>query len=110
MVDPVLLRALNAVKPVLRPDAGALELLLPDGTGFADDEWELGSWHGTVARPRKETLTFGKIAHPDMRDAAKVIILERRRKKEGSAQFAPDITLPRPGLSATFWAHDLFQA
>ncbi|WP_172327300.1 hypothetical protein [Mangrovicoccus sp. HB161399] len=81
MIDPVLLRALNAVAPDLRPDAGALELLLPDGTGFADDEWELGSWHGTVARPRKETLSFGKIAHPEMRDAAKVIILERRRKR-----------------------------
>ncbi|MBE3638673.1 hypothetical protein [Mangrovicoccus algicola] len=81
MIDPILLRALNAVKPELRPDASVLELLLPDGTGFADDEWELGSWKGTVARPRKETLKFGKIAHPEMRDAAKVIILARRRKR-----------------------------
>lgn len=76
--NEVLVQAAAKVLPDARPDIDALAAVLPQGVTFSDDTWNVSAWGKTRARPVAFNLAFDRIAHAEMRETSKIIVLMRR--------------------------------
>lgn len=73
--------AVDKVLPAVRPDVSALAALLPSGVIFAHDQWDVGAWAYSQARRQAFNLGFDRIAHAELRNATKIIVLVRRMER-----------------------------
>ena len=59
-------------------DPAHLVNFLPSPNVFDADAWNVGAWEKRSDRKRTKTLDFSSVAHAQLRDAVKVIVLQKR--------------------------------
>ena len=80
MTEPQALisQAQEGMRPGVVLSPRHLGAVLPPSTAFDADSWDVGEWQKRSDRSRVKTLDFSAVGHAQLRNAVKVIVLQKR--------------------------------